>query len=75
MLENNGSFDPEILAILKAVFDEACARLSADQHTAGMRSTVAERILKLAARGERDRGRLLAYALLDVVPLSQRQIG
>jgi hypothetical protein len=72
MLENNGSFDPETLAILKTVFDEACARLSADQRTANMRSAVAERILKLAAKGERDRGRLLAYALLDFVPLSQR---
>jgi hypothetical protein len=75
MLENQGSFDPETLAILKAAFDDACAHLAADQRTAGMRSTVAERILKLAARGERDPIRLRTYALLEVTPLAQQQAG
>jgi hypothetical protein len=64
----SGAFDPETLAILRAVFDEACLALPPNQHTPGMRSKLAERILKRASEGETDPVRLRTYALLDVVP-------
>jgi hypothetical protein len=59
-------FDPETLTILKAAFDEACGFLPADQRTSEMRSAVAERILNLASRGERDPVRLRTFALMEV---------
>jgi hypothetical protein len=61
-----GAFDPETLAILRAVFDEACLALPSGQHTSSMRSTLAERILRKAGEGERDPIRLRAYALTEV---------
>ena len=61
-----GAFDPETLAALRAVFDEACLALPSGQHTPSMRSTLAERILKKAGEGERDPVRLRAYALMQV---------
>jgi len=63
-----GAFDPETLAVLRAVFDEACLALLPGQHTPSMRSTLAERILKKAGEGESDPVRLLAYALMQVAP-------
>jgi hypothetical protein len=75
MLENYGAFDPETLAILKFAFDDACAQLAAYRHTPSMRSMLAERILKLAAKGERDPVRLRTYALLEVAPPFQKRAG
>lgn len=60
-------FDPETLAILKAVFDEACGLLPPHQRTADMRSHLAYRILQLAGTGERNRTKLRTYALSEVV--------
>jgi hypothetical protein len=71
-----GAFDPETLAVLRAVFDEACLALPAGQHTPSMRSTLAERILKKAGEGERDPMRLRAYALLQAAsPVESGQAG
>jgi hypothetical protein len=61
-----GAFDPETLAVLRAVFDEACLALSPSQHTPSMRSALAERILRKAGEGELDPVRLRAYALMQV---------
>jgi hypothetical protein len=68
-----GAFDPETLAMLRGVFDEACLALTPDQLTTSMRSKLAERILKGAGEGELDPVRLRTYALLDVVPTALRQ--
>jgi hypothetical protein len=68
MFAVRGAFDPETLAILRAVFDEACLALLPNQHTPTMRSTLAQRILKRATEGETDPVRLRTYALMDVVP-------
>ena len=68
-----GAFDPETLAVLKGVFDEACLALGPDQHTPGIRSKLAERILSRAGEGERDPVRLRTYALMDVVPTATQQ--
>jgi hypothetical protein len=69
-------FDPETLAILKAVFDEACAALPPGQRTPGVRSLLAERILRKAGEGERDPARLGTYALLQILsPAGPRVAG
>ena len=66
MPNRNGAFDPETIAILRAAFDDACASLPSEQHTQSKRSTLAQRILKLASEGERDPERLRVFALMEV---------
>jgi hypothetical protein len=68
-----GAFDPDTLAILRGVFDEACLALGPEQHSPGMRSKLAERILKRAGEGELDPVRLRTYALMDVLPTAIEQ--
>lgn len=65
MLPANAPFNPETLAVLKAVFKEACGLLPPNQRTHEARSTLAVRILKLAAKGERNPTRLRTYALME----------
>jgi hypothetical protein len=67
-----GAFDPETLAILTGVFDDACLALSPGQLTPSMRSTLAERILRKTGEGERDPVRLLACALEVASPIETR---
>jgi len=59
-------FDPETITVLKETLDDAWARLRPQQQATMLKSTLAERLLKSAARGERDRKRLLDAALQDV---------
>jgi hypothetical protein len=56
-------FDPEILTIMREVLDDAWGRLSPELQALVPKSVLAERILKSAAKGERDRERLLDAAL------------
>ena len=72
MSSERGAFDPETLAVLRAVFDEACLALPAGRHTQSMRSRLAERILSKAGQGERDPDQLRAYALTGI-SLSQER--
>jgi hypothetical protein len=65
MSSTNSPFDPETLALLKAVFEEACALVPLRRRTHEMRSALAVRILRRAAEGERDPTRLRTYALSD----------
>jgi hypothetical protein len=60
------SFDPETIQTLKLALDEAWAALPADAKTFTTKSVLAQRILKLAAQGERDPVRLRARAILRV---------
>jgi hypothetical protein len=48
---------------LKEVLDDAWYSLSAEQQATISKTVLAERILQSAAKGERDRERLLAVAL------------
>jgi hypothetical protein len=48
-------FDPDTVALLRTTLDRAWASLSPRQQAVTSRSVLAERILKAAARGERDR--------------------
>jgi hypothetical protein len=57
------SFDPETVTVLRECLDDAWARLQPAQQAAMLKTTLAERILKCAAHGERDRERLIDAAL------------
>jgi len=56
-------FDPETVTLLRETLDDAWACLSPELQAAMLKTALAERILKSAARGERDRKRLRAAAL------------
>jgi hypothetical protein len=61
----NGQFDPETLAVLKSIFEEACCALPPHRRTPEVRSELAVRILKLAVHGGLDSARLRTYALME----------
>ena len=53
-------FDPETVILLRETLDDAWACLSPELQATMQKTALAERILKSAARGERDQKRLLA---------------
>ena len=63
-----GSFDPETIKLLKAALDQAWLSLSPRQQAHTTKSYLAQRILKIAAQGERDPVRLRSCALAAVEP-------
>jgi len=58
-------FDPETVNALREVLDEAWDRLHPKTQAQVSKTILAERILKSAAKGERDRSRLITAALSD----------
>jgi hypothetical protein len=56
-------FDPETVTLLRETLDDAWACLSPELQATMQKTALAERILKSAARGERDRKRLRDAAL------------
>jgi hypothetical protein len=63
--------DPETVALLGTVLDEAWAVLLPEQQAAISRDLLAERLLRAAVRGERDRKALRARALFTPVEVSR----
>jgi hypothetical protein len=59
------SFDRETVTLLREILDDAWARLRPAQQATMPKTTLAERILRCAAQGERDRERLMDAALED----------
>jgi hypothetical protein len=59
-------FDAETIALMKMVLDEAWNRLPPKRQATMLKTSLAERILKLAAAGERNGERLREAALRDV---------
>ena len=59
-------FDAETIALLKVALDEAWDRLPRKLQATMLKATLAERILKSAATGERNRERLREAALRDL---------
>jgi hypothetical protein len=59
------SFDRETVTVLREVLDDAWACLRPAQRATMLKTTLAERILRCAAQGERDRERLMGAALED----------
>ena len=62
-----GSYDPETLTMLRGVLNEVWDALPPDRQARMPKSEMAQRILKRAADGERDRARLKAAALLVAI--------
>jgi hypothetical protein len=58
--------DPETVTVLREILDEAWSRLPPERQATMQKTALAERILKSAARGERDRDRLRDAALTDL---------
>jgi hypothetical protein len=61
-----GAFDPKTIKLLKAALDQAWLSLSPGQQAHTTKSYLAQRILKLAAQGERDPARLRRYAVATI---------
>jgi len=59
-------FDSETINALREILDEAWNRLPAERQATTLKTTLAERLLKTAAEGERNRDRLLDVALRDL---------
>ena len=59
-------FDPETVRALTEILDEAWGRLPRERQATMLKTTLAERILKIAAKGERNRERLLDVALRNL---------
>ena len=57
------SFDPETVSLLRKTLDDAWDQLGPEQGAMIRRTLLAERILKSAAKGERDPKRLREAAL------------
>jgi hypothetical protein len=66
-IRQGGSYDSETIALLRTVLDEAWANLLPSQQAATNKGVLAERILKLAAQGERDPIRLRTNAVIEGV--------
>jgi hypothetical protein len=64
----DGSYDPETVTLLRSVLDAAWKSLSPAQQARTTKSELAHRMLKLAARGERDPARLRTRAVIEVIP-------
>jgi hypothetical protein len=58
--------DPETIALLRETLEDAWACLPPQRQATMQKSTLAVRILKSAAQGERDRKRLRDAALMDL---------
>ena len=67
MDKRGGAFDPETIKFLRTVLDETWECLRPDEQARATKSLLAERILTLAAGGERDPIRLRIGALATVV--------
>ena len=62
-----GAFDPETIELLRNILEETWGSLRPEDQAQSSRSLIAERILKMAATGERDPIRLRTRALTEVV--------
>ena len=63
-IERGKVYQPEDIALMKTVLDEAATILPEAQRTDAMKARLASRILASAARGERDPVQLRIAALL-----------
>jgi hypothetical protein len=58
-------FDAETITLMREVLETVVAAIPVAFRTSPIQAMLAERILKYAAQGERDRIKLLDHALLD----------
>ena len=64
-------FEPDDIELMKAILDEAVAKLPLAQQTSVMKAELASKILSMASRGHRDPLRLREAALHCVANLSR----
>jgi hypothetical protein len=62
-LLQNSAFEPEMIEVMSAAFEEACSSLGLAQVSDPLREMVALKIIECAQTGERDRERLRDCAL------------
>ena len=67
-VEEPAYFDLETVLFLREILEDAWACVPHAQRATTSKSELAERILKTAAKGERDRGRLVDAALIPLAP-------
>ena len=67
LLVEQGAFDPELTLAMGNAYDRACLELGLSEKTHPVTARIAEIILELANRGERDSGRLCARAICGLV--------
>ncbi|MGB8036971.1 MAG: hypothetical protein WCF39_02770 [Pseudolabrys sp.] len=60
-------FDPETVTLLRETLEEAWTCLPPELQATIQKTALAERMLKSAAQGERDRDRLIEAALREAV--------
>jgi len=65
---HNNAFDPPMLAVLEAAFDEAWLTLKSIGNTSVKPDELARSMLRLAMEGERDPVRLHDGALQGLIP-------
>ena len=63
-------FQPELIALMKSVLEEAAATLPEAKRTSTIKAEIASQILACAAKGERNPTALKMAALLAVVECS-----
>lgn len=68
------AFDPETIQTLRLALDQAWDSLPADERPFTSKSLLAQRILTLAAQGERDPARLRACAILSSAKVMPRSV-
>ena len=59
-------FDPELIELMKSALDDAATILPKAKRTSSIKVRLASRILKAAAKGERDPIQLRIAALLEI---------
>jgi hypothetical protein len=64
---HGATYDPEAIALLLSALDEAWETLPPARRAMTSKTTLAQRILRLAANGERDPIRLRIAALIEIV--------
>ena len=64
-------FQPELIALMRSVLDEASAMLPEAKRTSTAKADIASNILACAAKGERDPVMLKAAALSAIVECSR----
>jgi hypothetical protein len=60
-------FHPELIALMKAVLEDAASTLPEAERTSNMKAEIASRILACAAKGERDPMQLKIAALSSTI--------
>jgi hypothetical protein len=65
-LLQNSAFEPELITVMSAAFDQACRQLGLAETEDPLREIVARKIIECAQTGERELARLRDCALRSI---------